>query len=107
MYSQIHRASSQKKKLEVNDSDTDSEIILSQNYFDEVETSLKTFLARDCSDWAQVTDAWRKSFNLRRQELLQPSFDMQTFLLNWPRIKDSKATDLVIDFFFFENLCFK
>ncbi|XP_075154764.1 uncharacterized protein LOC142228263 [Haematobia irritans] len=64
-----------------------------------VATSIKTSLNRGSLDWEEVTEQWKKTFLLRRSELLKLSHT--EFLSSWTKFAHAKAADLIeIDFEF-------
>ncbi|XP_075155529.1 uncharacterized protein LOC142228878 [Haematobia irritans] len=57
-----------------------------------VATSIKTSLNRGSLDWEEVTEQWKKTFLLRRSELLKLSHT--EFLSSWTKFAHAKAADL-------------
>ncbi|XP_073842703.1 uncharacterized protein isoform X2 [Musca autumnalis] len=66
--------------------------------FDEsVENSMKASLLRECNDWGSICEKWKRSFNIRQRDI--KSLSSHAFLLEWPKLSDARASELVnIDF---------
>lgn len=98
LYSKIHRCASKKRKLTLNDSIDEQDELIEDDFVDlnkELLSSLKTVLARDCSDWSKVKSAWSATFKLRQKELKEASFTITSFLESWPKFVDSRLKELV------------
>uniref|UniRef100_A0A1I8M104 Uncharacterized protein n=1 Tax=Musca domestica TaxID=7370 RepID=A0A1I8M104_MUSDO len=62
-----------------------------------VENSLKASLLRECNDWGSICEKWKRSFNIRQRDI--KNLSSHTFLLEWPKLSDARASELVnIDF---------
>ncbi|XP_036340141.1 uncharacterized protein LOC118749448 [Rhagoletis pomonella] len=64
-----------------------------------ISEAYKTSLNRDCADWAEVCDKWKKTFHLRQRDLCNLS--PLDFFQAWSKLSHAQASDLIeIDFQF-------
>lgn len=60
---------------------------------DSIALAFKTSLNRDSADWPEVCEKWKKTFQIRRRDLVV--LGSADFLGSWSKLSHAKAADLV------------